>query len=281
MKEESPLVSILCLTYNHSKYIRETLDSFLSQDADFLFEIIVHDDASTDNTQEIIKEYQKKHPKIIRTILQNENQRSKGGNVFANAYDISRGKYIAYCEGDDYWGDTRKLAIQVGFLENNPRYVMTYSDCVPVFEDGVNIRKINAATCDLTSKQLKHAPPIHSLTVCFRRVLEIPKELGFVEYGDLFLWSLLADYGDGKYINNFEPCRYRVHNGGIHSLKSRHRKYEMIVITFALMARYYRRIGDLDAANQFRKKIIIETLKYIIKGIPGSKILISYLKRRD
>lgn len=263
-----PLVSILCLTYNHANYIRDALDGFLSQKVNFLFEVIVHDDASTDETQEIVLDYQRRFPEIIKTIFQIENQRSRGGNVFGNAYNISKGKYIAYCEGDDYWVDEGKLAIQVDFLEKNPEYVITYSDCDPLFEDGTKPVKIWAANHDLSPADLKSAPPIHSLSACFRRVIEIPPEQGFVEYGDLFLWAMLGGYGSGKYLKNLRPSRYRVHLNGVHSTKTRQQRFEMIVLTFALMARYFRRIGDTNSANSYHLKIITETIKYIIKGVP-------------
>lgn len=276
---QQPLVSILCLTFNHEKYIKDALDSFLNQKTAFKFEVVVHDDASTDRTQEIIREYQQRHPSIIKAILQKENQRSCGGNVFGNAYAAATGKYIAYCEGDDFWPDERKLAIQVEFLEHNPQYVMTYADCDPLFEDGTTVKKIKAASCDLTPDELKLAPPIHSLSVCFRRVLDIPPELGFVEYGDLFLWAMLGHHGAGKYLNDFRPCRYRVHNGGVHSTKTRQRRYEMVVLTFALMGRYFQRAGATDVASQYRGKIVAETLKYLLKAVPGVSALVAAVKK--
>jgi len=278
IKNANPKVSIICLTYNHEKYIKNALDSFLMQKVNFNMEIIIHDDSSTDKTIDIIKEYQKSNPNIIKAIIQKENQRSIGGNVFANAYNVAQGKYIAYCEGDDYWMDDKKIAIQVEFLENNPDYVITYSDCEPVFEEAIMPRSINATARDLSPEELIQSPSIHSLSVCFRRVIEIPKELGFVEYGDLFLWSLLGSHGAGKYLNSFAKSRYRVHNNGVHSNKSVERKYEMLILTFALMLRYYRRIGDNESATKFRKKIIIETLKFNLKKIKFIYKIVTLIK---
>jgi hypothetical protein len=167
------------------------------------------------------------------------------------------------------------LAIQIDFLEKNPQYVITYSDCNPIFEDEIQKKDILATAKDLSPYELKQSPSIHSLSVCFRRIIEIPSELGFVEYGDLFLWSLLGSHGAGKYLNTFLPCRYRVHNNGVHSNKSLERRYEMLVLTFSLMGRYYRRIGDNEAAKEIRNKIIIETLKLKIKKI---KIIFLFYK---
>ena len=116
------LVSIDCITYNHEKYIAEALESFLMQETNFKFEILIYDDASTDRTADIIKEYQKKYPDIIKSILQKENQMSKGAGRIGYKYNHTRanGKYIAICEGDDYWVEPYKLQKQVDYMESHP-----------------------------------------------------------------------------------------------------------------------------------------------------------------
>lgn len=118
------LVSINCITYNHENYIREAIESLLMQNTDFKFEILIHDDASTDNTSEIIKEYQQKYPDLIKPIYQIENQYSKGIKITPLNIKRAKGKYIAFCEGDDYWTDPFKLQKQVDFMEANPDYSM-------------------------------------------------------------------------------------------------------------------------------------------------------------
>jgi glycosyltransferase involved in cell wall biosynthesis len=119
-----PVVSISCLAYNHAPYIKTCLDGFLMQKTSFAFEIIIHDDASTDGTKEIIEEYATKYPDIIFPICQKENQYSKGVKpTWAFNAPRWRGKYIALCEGDDYWTDQLKLQKQVDILEANPHLV--------------------------------------------------------------------------------------------------------------------------------------------------------------
>src|SRR5690554_4624359 len=120
----NPLVSISCITYNHAPYIRQCLEGFLMQQCDFEYEILIHDDASTDGTSDIIREYQKKYPEIIKPIIQKENQWSQGvrGMMARFNFPRAKGKYIALCEGDDYWTDPLKLQKQVDFLEKNPNY---------------------------------------------------------------------------------------------------------------------------------------------------------------
>lgn len=122
-----PLVSISVITFNHEKYIKKALDSFLMQKTEFPFEILIHDDASTDKTQDIIKEYEEKYPEIIRAICQEKNQYSQGfHNVSAYFnYPRAEGKYIAFCEGDDYWIDPLKLQKQVSYMEAHPDCSLT------------------------------------------------------------------------------------------------------------------------------------------------------------
>lgn len=116
-------VSVSCLVYNHEKYLRKCLDGFVMQKTNFKFEVLIHDDASTDGSADIIREYEKKYPEIIKPIYQQENQYSKRlpGGITGN-YQLPRakGKYFAECEGDDYWCDYYKLQKQFDALENNP-----------------------------------------------------------------------------------------------------------------------------------------------------------------
>lgn len=122
-----PLLSIVCLAYNHEKYIARALDGFLMQRTDFPFEIIVHDDASTDLTPKIIKKYENRFPNIIHPVYEKENQFSKKDGALSRIINQKiKGKYTAYCEGDDYWIKEDKLKKQVDFLEANPLYSGTY-----------------------------------------------------------------------------------------------------------------------------------------------------------
>lgn len=121
---EEIMVSIDCLSFNHENYISDALESFLMQKTDFLFEILIHDDASTDRTAQIIKEYEKKYPEIIKPVYQIENQYSQGVKVSLMNHNRASGKYIAVCEGDDYWTDPYKLQKQVDYMELHPECSM-------------------------------------------------------------------------------------------------------------------------------------------------------------
>jgi len=124
-----PLVSICCTAYNQEKYIAQTLESFLAQRCDFAYEILVHDDASTDRTPEIIREYAQKHPDVIRPMLQTENQYCKGISIDGTFnFPRARGKYIALCEGDDFWCDPEKLKKQIDHMESDPACTFSFTN---------------------------------------------------------------------------------------------------------------------------------------------------------
>ena len=122
--DKENLVGIYCITYNHKSYIRDCLEGFVKQKTNFKFKAVVFDDCSTDGTREIVEEYAKKYPDIIKPILPEHNvAQSKGFDFVAKAiYDNLNTKYVAYCEGDDYWTDENKLQKQVDFLEAHPEY---------------------------------------------------------------------------------------------------------------------------------------------------------------
>lgn len=123
------MVTIRCTAYNHEPYIRECLEGFVMQKTNFRFEAIVHDDASTDSTAAIIREYAEKYPDIIKPIFETENQYSKHDGSLGRIMDAhTHGKYVALCEGDDYWIDPLKLQKQVDFLEQHPEYTMCFHD---------------------------------------------------------------------------------------------------------------------------------------------------------
>lgn len=126
---ENCLVSIVCTTYNHERYVRSALEGFLLQKTNFVFEIIVHDDASTDSTPQIIKEYENRYPNLFRCIYRKENWFSQGKNIWEYLFlNTVKGKYIAICEGDDYWTDPLKLQKQVDLLESNEEIGLVHTD---------------------------------------------------------------------------------------------------------------------------------------------------------
>ncbi len=124
-----PVVSICVTTYNHAKYLRKTLESFLCQRCEYPYEILVHDDVSTDGTIDILKEYAAKYPEIVKPLFEEENQYSKGVPINETFnFPRAQGKYIALCEGDDYWLDETKLQRQIAHMEQDPECTFCFTN---------------------------------------------------------------------------------------------------------------------------------------------------------
>ena len=150
------VVSICCWTYNQADFIRDAIESFLMQETTFSVEICIHDDASTDGTAEIIREYERNFPKLFRTTMQMENQYSKNRFAFLFEWIAEQGGgYLALCEGDDYWTDSTKLQKQVQFLEDHPEYVITYTNSQPFDEKGLVNIDFGGAKRDVSADELK------------------------------------------------------------------------------------------------------------------------------
>lgn len=207
MIECSPLVSVLTLAYNHEKYIRECIEGIINQHTTFKFELIIHDDASTDGTAEIIKEYERRYPTIIKPVYQDKNQFSKGipiGKTFL--YPCAKGKYIALCEGDDYWTDPLKLQKQVDFLENNEDYGLVHSLAQGYFENGRCYSKKMYGEFFFNIDDLLIANRIVTLTVCFRKKIYIDYENDITpqsswKMGDYPLWLYIASCSKVHFID--------------------------------------------------------------------------------
>lgn len=141
-EDEPVMVSIRCITYNHAPYIRQCLDGFVMQKTNFRFQAVVHDDASTDGTTEIVREYAEKYPDIIIPMYEEENRWSKhDGTLLTCMLPLMTGKYWAECEGDDYWIDPYKLQKQVDFLETHPDYGLVRTNVNRFYQDTQEIEK--------------------------------------------------------------------------------------------------------------------------------------------
>jgi glycosyltransferase involved in cell wall biosynthesis len=217
---EYPLVSIVCLTYNHAKFIRHCLDGFVTQITKFDFEIIIHDDASSDETPAIIKEYELKYPSLIFPIYQTVNQyANKGINIWVDfAFLKARGKYIALCEGDDFWTDILKLQKQVEFLENNSDYVLSFTNSKDFFQDAdYLVETIYPKEIDDLDfhKLLSHGWFIRTATIVFvKDQLNLPFIKGLQYSADYFLQLLLIAKGKFHFLKETTSV-YRRHDGGI------------------------------------------------------------------
>lgn len=203
-----PLVSISCITYNHASYIKECIDGFLMQKTNFNFEVLIHDDHSTDGTEEIIKEYAKQYPDIIKPLFEKENQYSLGKPIGSVVWNLprARGKYIAMCEGDDYWIDPYKLQKQVDFLESHPDYGMCYTKVKRYNQQNKKYIDVWGGANE-TMYKLLIENTIPTLTAVFHKAIyydyltEIhPSKRGWL-MGDYPIWLYIAQNSKIKFIN--------------------------------------------------------------------------------
>jgi glycosyltransferase involved in cell wall biosynthesis len=200
----APLVSIFCPTYNHEKYIRQCLDGIIMQKSNFEFEVVIHDDASDDSTQKIIQEYEEKYPHIIRTILQKENQFSKDNlHLIKTMLSNAKGKYIAICEGDDYWIDESKLQSQVDFLESNLDYSICFHE-VKVLKNNELVDDFvvwGEVKDDSSIEDLVEFNYIHTPTVMYRNEFSVLNNIANISgdvLGDYTLNLIFASFGKIK-----------------------------------------------------------------------------------
>jgi len=236
-----PLVSIICLVYNHGKFVGETLNGFLMQDVNFDIEVVIHDDKSTDNSVDIINQYIKnnKNPRIhFKPIFQKVNQASlERGRVTRLCFNAAKGKYIAICEGDDYWTDPYKLQKQVDFLEENTDYMLSFHG-VDYLKNGIFSSKEKFSENIFTQKDLAYKGCfINTPSVVFKNILKenpLPDWFNKLSTGDyaLFLW--LSNFGKINYFPETMAV-YRQHDGGTWSVQKDLDMYTKITNNLAIL----------------------------------------------
>lgn len=286
---KKPLVSILCVTYNHEKYIRPCLESLVSQKCDFPFEILIHDDASTDTTQDIIKEFQQQYPELIKPILQKENQWSKkaGGINLRFNYPRATGKYIALCDGDDYWVGEDKLQKQVAFLESNPDYSLVCG-AFNLIQNGEekSVIKTGLVSPEKEDKKGFHFDLgdlikfwfIRPSTVLFLNPTDGTKVLDEYEFSfDVHLFYHLLKTKNAYYSKEI-LAGYNRHSGGVYSGR---RPQDLLLVHYYI----FKEIYEKDQNEFVREKYLDLSYKLInlrVSGLMSSrKINTPELKNRN
>ena len=282
-----PLVSIRCLVYNHEPYLRQCLDGFVMQKTTFPFEAIVHDDASTDGSAAIIREYSEKYPDIIKPIFETENQYNKRDGSLRRIMDAAlhpNSKYIAMCEGDDYWSDPNKLQLQVDFLESHPDFYMSCHGFMYFYEETKSFEKqdfLDYLPIDIFNGREYCVPSIDEFfqSKWFTQVLTIVRRREkYVDDKILKCYSKAYDYITCYYMLKAGKCAlfknvmgvYRKHRGGVYSgrnelkWKEEHLKENYILFELEKEERVLP-ILESDFKSIFiwrlKKKEIIEALK--------------------
>lgn len=217
---QEPKVSILCNTYNHKPYIEDALRGFIIQKTTFPFEVILHDDASTDGTTDIVREFAARYPRIVRPIIQVENQYSKGIKPSLLSFSHSQGKYIAMCEGDDFWLSPNKLAHQFDALEREKDVNLSFH---PAYTLDVNSGRIGFIGRHF--KAARHISAIKILnggggycptaSLFFRRTIfnRLGDWFDQAPFGDLFLQAISAEHGGAAYLSEVAAV-YRTGDAG-------------------------------------------------------------------
>lgn len=236
-QNERPKVSIWSITYNHKPFIRDCLESIVNQNTNFDFELIIGDDASTDGTTEILIEYQKKYPNIVKPIIHKKNV-----GVFENSiihvFPKLKGEYIAICEGDDFWMDLDKLQKQVDFMDQNLSYSSCFHRCSIINQANEVIKAdkwkeyADRSALDMILGN-RH---LITSTVLFRNQIEFPKQTKNLLNIDTILWHLLGFLGPAKFLSDIKPSAYRVHDGGVWSLKDKNYQIRSTLLTNSFMA---------------------------------------------
>ena len=259
LNQDSIIVTIRCATYNHGAYIRQTLDGFVMQQTNFRFEALVHDDASTDDTAEIIREYANQYPDIIKPYFEKENQYSiNPKNIDEWFAENTRGKYLAICEGDDFWTDPLKLQKQVDFLESHRDYNLVCH----------NWNTFNGTEYGESPVHHLYTQPF-SFTFAQLPWIWITKTLTLLLRSSALDYSLLNQYkycrdvhfvyhalkaGKGYYMPEV-MATYRVHDGGVWS---KHDANEKNRTTYEL----YKELYSFEPNKAVRKRYMNATLAY-------------------
>lgn len=267
---EEILVSVLCAAYNQEKYIADALQGFVEQKTDFRFEVIVHDDASQDRTTEIIREYEKKYPDIIKPIYQTENQYSKNPGIISYLMvQAAKGKYYALCEGDDYWTDPYKLQKQISYMETHPECtlcftnaqceedgVMTGRRVIPWLTDSKSVYKPGDSDYDMGEMIILDYVPSASLVYRTDIWKNVPKLSPNSFTGDNFLRYFTTSQGYAHCIDE-DTCVYRF--GVPHSVSTEWKEHAEKKVAF--LGQYASLLDDMNAFTENKYDAVIQEIK--------------------
>lgn len=255
MKE--PLLSIVTITYNHEPFIAKTIEGVLMQQVNFPIEFIIAEDCSTDKTREIVLSYAEKYPDLIKIIISDKNIGSTANE--RRAMQAAKGKYIAFCEGDDYWIDPLKLQKQVDFLESHLDYSVTFHRCVHFdVETGIEkedacgnlFEKKNIKGIEVTTEMFFSKWITQPLTMVYRNeAFDLDTALQYKYYRDMHLIYHLLQAGKG-YLFGFVGGVYQNHNDSAHAKRSLH--YQVAIALLVTKELYKQNKNELTKRNYLR-----------------------------
>lgn len=218
----NPKVSVIMLTYNHAPYLRQAIEGVLSQKTNSPFELIICNDNSPDKTDEVMDEFTEKYPDIIKYFKHEKNIGFVENQRFA--FNLAKGEYLAYCEGDDYWTDDNKLQFQSDFLDKNTDYVMVTArnqlfiqNENKLTSDGKDHLFADREFLDYTQDSFFISRPTQTFTYMIRKKFMDLKWIDiYPNYRDLYYFYHLLEFGKGRSFNKVVGV-YRLHDGGVFS----------------------------------------------------------------
>ncbi|NHE56244.1 glycosyltransferase [Cyclobacterium plantarum] len=252
-KSSDITVSVCMITYNHSKFLEMSIEGVLLQQTNFNVELIISDDASPDGTEVIVERYLNIAHENINVVYYKHSNNLGAIPNFEWTLNKCTGKYIAICEGDDYWIDPKKLQLQVDFLESNKNYILSFHDRSIVNNVGEVLKKNSLPTSikrDLNFEDLaKGVFTVPTQTVVFRNCIKnFPKVFSSVLNGDTFLFLLLAERGKFYYEKRITETFYRIHNGGVWSSINYERSLLESYNTYNIIYNYFNKHHGLEKA---------------------------------
>tara|TARA_R110001606_G_scaffold195473_2_gene343124 strand:+ start:6974 stop:7888 length:915 start_codon:yes stop_codon:yes gene_type:complete len=262
---EQVKVTICCIVYNHGGFIEDAICGFLSQETLFPYEIVIHDDASTDRSADIIAKYVELYPKLIKPIYQNANVYSKGIKPLSVIFSKAKGDFFAICEGDDFWMDNKKIQKQYDYMSENSSCSVSYHRSLLIKNGKVTDEYSLDSKCYRDYSELdllKGRGRISTQTAMIKSdIKNLPEEYSMVTNEDSFIFVLCGGFGHGTFLDEISPSAYRLHDGGIWSNKKSNFKSIRTAESYYWISKYYERIEQERFSNFFLFKAIKAILK--------------------
>lgn len=283
MSKPIPLVSVSVVTYNHKDYIKQCLDGILMQETNFPFEIILGEDESNDGTREICIEYTNKYPDKIKLFLRSRkdviyiNGNPTGRYNFIQNLKAANGKYIALCEGDDYWTDPLKLQKQVDFLEENTDVNLCFHNADIIDTQGKFVKTLlgdDIINEEYTPQEVCSGKILPTASVVFRSILiELPRIMYSVQNADTVLFALLTQKSKAKYISSVNNSIYRFHDRGVWN------SLDNLSKTNALANSYYKLEKVINKENKsFVAQVALKNYGTVFENLLPIKRMPFYVK---
>lgn len=269
-----PVVSIICITFNHELYIEDAIRGFLIQRTRFPFEIIIHDDASVDETSAIVKFYSSKYPRIIKTIFQKENQYSKGKYITLLALSKAKGKYFAICEGDDFWVNSDKLEEQTNCLAKDSSLGAVFTDTNILYQDTKKFLNAHDATRKKipktgdVKKTLIISNPYKTCSAMFKKeaILDWEQHLNFLKpkMGDYVLWLTIAENYNIGYISS-PMATYRILSNSASHFDDEKKSIDYRKNAYKISCYFNKRYGSIVPPGHIKDNYSYSLLVYYLK----------------